>query len=743
MRQTSRALCAAVFAWFLGAGAARAEKSLHWRSVDVKARLDATGVLHVVERQAMVFTGDWNGGERKFRLFPGQTLSFESLRRVDPSTGETREIERGDLSQVDRYGFTDATTLRWRSRLPSDPEFSNTEIVYEIAYRLSGVLVKQGDTYVLEPEFAFPDRGGAIDSFSLALDFDPAWAPPLNFESRRKAGPLHSGQGYVVRVELGFHGVSAPSAARTGTSRSMRLWKLILILAGLGLFGAAFIARESALGRFAPLPEPESIDEGWLAKNLLSLLPEEAGALWDDKIGPPEVAAVLARLQGEGKIETQTSGKEMTMHLKAPLEDFKGYEKDLLAALFFGKRQSTSTSEIRSHYKSKGFDPAATIKPGLTRKLEGHADFQDRSGRPARWPTALLFFGGIALLGLALLRDHTDFGTVVSIAISFGFFWAVALIPAAFYQRRMDRLGPWAISLLVVPALFLWSAVTSLQGGGTVPAELVFGQLLLQLALFSNLFNLAKTREGPHKIARRKQLVAARRFFDRELGKHDPHLKDAWFPWIVAFGMGPSVDRWFHSFGGAARAGATTGSSTSSSSSSSGGVLGLLGVDGRGRILGRRRVFGRLGGRRGRAGRGCFGAELERRRRRRRRRGWRELGRRRRGRLVTKRRGALSRLYSEFTDPSASGDTLNMLRRYAEGLVPGCMGLLFMGVGILVIVLFSRQIVSSDKKTYLPLLFGAWSSLSSVSGSPGWASRPFSRRRAADSADEDGDASKK
>jgi hypothetical protein len=68
--------------------------------------------------------------------------------------------------------------------------------------------------------------------------------------------------------------------------------------------------------------------------------------------------------------------------------------------------------------------------------------------------------------------------------------------------------------------------------------------------------------------------------------------------------------------------------------------------------------------------------------------------------------GALSNLYREFTDPSASGDTLNMLRKYADGLLPGCMGLLFLGVGILVIVLFSRQIVPSDKKTYLPLLFG-------------------------------------
>lgn len=69
--------------------------------------------------------------------------------------------------------------------------------------------------------------------------------------------------------------------------------------------------------------------------------------------------------------------------------------------------------------------------------------------------------------------------------------------------------------------------------------------------------------------------------------------------------------------------------------------------------------------------------------------------------------GALSHLYREFTDPSASGDSLNMIRKYGDGLGAGCMGLLFLCVGTIVIVLFSRQIVSSDKKTYLPLLFGA------------------------------------
>lgn len=68
---------------------------------------------------------------------------------------------------------------------------------------------------------------------------------------------------------------------------------------------------------------------------------------------------------------------------------------------------------------------------------------------------------------------------------------------------------------------------------------------------------------------------------------------------------------------------------------------------------------------------------------------------------------ALSRLWAEFTDPGPAGDSLNMLKKYAECIVPACVGLLFMSVGTLVIVVFSLQIDASEKKTYLPLVFGA------------------------------------
>ena len=137
-----------------------AEKSLYWRAMDVRARLDADGRLHVTERQAMVFTGDWNGGQRDFRVNPGQSLKLEGIWRMDPETGKRKPLSEGDLSEVDHYGWKDRHTLRWRSRRPSDPPFAGTEIDYEIAYTLSGILLRQGDSLRPGQRFRVSATGG-------------------------------------------------------------------------------------------------------------------------------------------------------------------------------------------------------------------------------------------------------------------------------------------------------------------------------------------------------------------------------------------------------------------------------------------------------------------------------------------------------------------------------------------------------------------------------------------------------
>jgi hypothetical protein len=73
-------LHATLFAtWAFAAGA----RELEWRSLDVDARVDDAGRLHVSERHEMVFTGSWNGGERSFRVGDDQSIELESIARLD------------------------------------------------------------------------------------------------------------------------------------------------------------------------------------------------------------------------------------------------------------------------------------------------------------------------------------------------------------------------------------------------------------------------------------------------------------------------------------------------------------------------------------------------------------------------------------------------------------------------------------------------------------------------------------
>lgn len=546
-----------------------AEKSLYWRRLDVVARLDSQGVLHVAEKQAIVFTGDWNGGERKFRLGPGQKLHVDGVSRLDRDTGQMRPLKEGNLSEVDDYAFVDPLTLRWRSRLPSDPPFEATEILYELDYTLSGILTRQGSVYVLDHDFAFPDRSGTIEAFSLELGLDPVWKPDRPVPSRLEQGKLAPGRSVVVRRELEFLGAGKPVAALTGTSRAERLVFFFMLLVVVLAAGGGLYRRDSALGRFALLPRPEEIDSAWLEKNVFTLRPEEAGALWDETIGAPEVAAVLARLSAEKKIATQVRGKTLTLHLLVPLSSFEGYEKDLLGAFFFEGRKETDTDAIREHYRSRGFDPASKIKAGLEQRLQAHPDFGDRSPRPWRWPTFLLTVAGLALIVLGTVPSHADPGPVIGALITHGVLWIAAVIPAVFWQKKVHNFLLPALGFLWLPILLLYLAFRVVGSAGEMAPLVAVGFLLIRLAIVNNLFNVARTRDGPHRLARRKTLVAARRFFARELATPRPRLEDAWFPYLVAFGLARGVEKWFRAYGSESAAAARTGGALTSSGASS------------------------------------------------------------------------------------------------------------------------------------------------------------------------------
>lgn len=544
-------------------------RTLRWKSLDVKAKLDASGVLSVVETHAIVFDGDWNGGERTFRVFPGQSLSLESVTRIDKD-GTRHPLAQGDLSAMDAWGWSSPNVLRWRSRLPSDPPFDQTELVYEIAYELSGILQKRGgNSYTLDNDFAFPDRDWPVDAFTLSLALDPVWKPQVAVPKTYHPGGLPGKQGFVVKIPLTYTGTGQPEAAKGIASPRLRVALLLLFGVAVLVLYFRWRARERALGRFAPLTAPGAIDAAWLSKNLFSLSPEEAGALWDEKIGPPEVSAVIARLVAEKKLSTEADGKKMSMRLLVPLDRFTGYDHDLVKALFFGK-QETDTDAIKAHYKSSGFDPASKIEPGLKAKLAAHPDFQDTSPKPSRWATPLLFAAGLGLHLAAVLTEKEEPGELFGRAFFYLLIYGIGAACAWAFQKRIVSVDEHSPAFLWVPAFLFVYAWLGVSDPRPAPLWPVLGSLLLRLAVVNGVFNLAKTRNGVHRIARRKTLASARAYFIHELAQRAPSLQDSWFPYVVAFGLTSEADHWFKAYGGATAAAAGIGAGSSRGGSSSG-----------------------------------------------------------------------------------------------------------------------------------------------------------------------------
>jgi uncharacterized membrane protein YgcG len=562
------------------------EKSLHWAELAVRARLDSAGVLHVEERQAMVFTGDWNGGERSFNLRLGQHLDLQRLARIDPATGEARALVAGNLDRVDQYAWAKSSTLRWRSRLPSDPPFDQTAITYVLDYTLSGVLEKSGGLYHLWHDFAFPDRVGEIERFTLDLDLDPVWRPVAGVPGHLEQQRLMPGESMLVKADLAFQGPGEArlTGIRAATPAPLRAAFFAASLIAMVLLYAVFRKREGELGRFSPPDVPAGWDEGWLRENVFLYRPEEVGALWDRKIGAPEVAAVLARLVGEGKLASEVRsrrsffGDKDVLHLtlKSPLYELVGYERKLIDGLFFDGHTETDTETVRKHYERRGFDPSAIIREPLERRLSRHAEIQGTRLTGGGRRTFGLFLASLALFGLDALSGWPQ-GMVFTLVVLFAALWLYipGLVTAFAWRKRTQRLDAASLSFLLPGLGILGLCVLSTFFDDWFPLRFVarpglWGDLalaILPVAAWSGLLNNARSRETASAIHRRQLLTAARRILRGELDQREPRLRDEWLPYLLAFGLQHEMDHWFRAFGaaGTAAGGFTAGSSSGSS----------------------------------------------------------------------------------------------------------------------------------------------------------------------------------
>lgn len=538
-------------------------RRLSWDSLDVQATLDADGRLHVTERHAMRMDGEWNGGERRFRVEPRHALYLVSLREI-ARDGTAHIYRPGPLNNIGEYAFTDAKTVRWRSRLPSDPPFRDALRVYELRYVLSGILIPMGSEYVIDHDFAFPERDGVIHKFSATLQLDPAWQPIEPFAHTIERFELAPGRSAVRRVTLRYARAGRPAAAAdklaalhltapSWISASMFASLLLLIAAGVTLI----VRRERASGHLDPLPHAALVDRNWLTQHVFCHPAELIGAAWDRAIGAPEVAALLARLTAEGKLtsqvrepESKKSAPVLQLKLCCDRSQFRGYERALIDKLFFAG-DTTDTARVRAYYADSGLDPAALIKPYLEQDVIGH--FGKPRAAPA-WPSWIAV--GAFVLTVIILQATTNpkpstLPWTLSTTLIAGMVWAVAGYQASKYRDTVTDVRTRARKLaLAVAALLAWLAgVYLVFDSGLTIIQLA----LVEILMLSMLFHVARKlerRDLPVSYELRRRIAAAREHFMRELESPAPHIDDAWFPYLIAFGLAPNIAKWFRAFGG-------------------------------------------------------------------------------------------------------------------------------------------------------------------------------------------------
>jgi uncharacterized membrane protein YgcG len=555
--------------------------SLSWDSLVVRALLDRDGRLHVEEQQAMNFTGDWNGGERIFNVRPGQRLTLDALWRVEPD-GKLLPLRKGPLTARDEYAWEDGHTLRWRSRLPSDPPFDHTRLTYRIEYTLAPVLRPTEGGYLLDHDFAFGKRDGVIDRFRLELDIDPAWGASAGQHVSREAGPLLPGEGYVVRLPLTWLDAGTPAAVPARPSRTTMIIPLAAALAVLVLMLGA-LRRARAAGRFLPLISPERIDRAWLDAHLLGYAPELAGAAWDRSVGSSEVAAMLARLVGGGKLESRVEshgrGKPV-LHLRriAELQEFTATEQSLLEGLFFDGGAETDTDRVREHYRNKGFDPAAKIRAALLAEV----DQLPGAGRVRRsWAPGLVIFAIGVVISLLAIGRNGLFPPIGLAAVTLLF--SVMTAAAVVYSRRVVNLAAPAVWVAVLAGVgTLMLVLVGIAPATLFPALVFFtpgalavtGLAVAWVGAVMFALAFAPPSETPERLEVRRALAAARAYFRHELHQPAPRLEDAWYPYLLAFGLEAQAEKWFRAFGAEHAHGAAVVSSGGSQGTSASGWTG-------------------------------------------------------------------------------------------------------------------------------------------------------------------------
>jgi hypothetical protein len=362
---------------------------------------------------------------------------------------------------------------------------------------------------------------------------------------------MRPGESFVLKLPLRYIGAAPPAVLDLSRPPEIRLAMLTIVGATI-LIITWFFLSEQDKGRFDPIEREDRIDESWLRENILKHPAEVVGAAWDNRIGQPEVVALLARLTKEGKLESEASGEgrhaSMTLRLNVDRSTFTGYERTLIDALFFDGQTTTSTDAVKARYKQSGFNPVRVIQKDLQSSV--HAVFPPVDPpRKFRIETMVVFAFGFGTLVGAWSGGYVIGPVVYLTGLASLVLAALSTLPGSVFRSRIDW-GRRSAVVCLIPAIGVTAAVgyflwfTAGTGIVDIPPVLLMSIVALAIGVTNSSVNSLRSREDRIGMALRKKLAAARAFFIAQLRQSRPALRDEWYPWMLAFGLNKQMDDW-------------------------------------------------------------------------------------------------------------------------------------------------------------------------------------------------------
>jgi uncharacterized membrane protein YgcG len=313
---------------------------------------------------------------------------------------------------------------------------------------------------------------------------------------------------------------------------------------------------------------------------VFSLSPEVVGATWDKMTSSSEVAAVLARMVQEEKMESRVEQEvfpwlgfkipgmyTLYLSLLVPRSTLRGYERELVDGLFIDG-DTTDTKKVKKYYRSnrKIFDPVRKIQEPLKKQVDALTKSSKNLLEMIWVPTAIAFtIGFFTLLADFFIHQYEHPQELLLIG-GLAATWIIGLVSALNYratalhvQGRAQLLWAWTVCIILMYMAALLVMNCS--------ALLILGSACLCAAVINTILNIGRSRDSIEGVQLRRYLASARGYFRRELKKEVPDVLDSWFPYLVAFGLGPTIDSWFRRYGGHLSA---TGSSFSPTGSHGG-----------------------------------------------------------------------------------------------------------------------------------------------------------------------------